>query len=203
MIRTPTIYWPILDHAGLRTLNWLLDHHPKDAVLSWYGQQGYAVRTLGDVWQLPEAVVEERVSRLREHWRRWLFGESAAALFVGPAGLLVGGPVLSVILLAWAVEMGWAYGLDMASPDRIDNLRRTIHQSLLRALGFPVGTHGTRSRWGRMIGTVLFWGFGPELKAADQVMAEIRAAFRAEWQDRHSPTNYGSSPRILCNSEHS
>ncbi len=202
MIRTPRIYWPLLDQAGLAALDWIVERHPQDRVFQWYREQGYPVRRLADVRRLPAAVVEERASRLRDHWRRWLFGESAAALFVGPAGLLVGGPLLSMILFAWALEMGWAYGIDMADVERMDALRRTIHASLMRALGFPIGSRKPMSRWGRMVGTVLFWGFGPELKAADQVMAEIRAEFRTEWQRCHSPVHYNHSPENCGDSGH-
>lgn len=200
MVRSASVYWPALDHVGQKTMDWVLERHPAHRVLAWYRIRGYPVSLPDDVNRLPAALVEERASRLRDHWRRWLFGESAAALLIGPAGLMVGGPLLSWILLAWAVEMGWAYGHNMADPDRVEDLRRTIHGSLMRALGFPVGLKRPLSRWGQLAGTVLFWGFGPELSAADRVMAEIRATFRDEWERHHSRWEMGRSPDDSDNS---
>lgn len=185
MSRSQTVYFPTLDRIGQKTIDWVLERHHAAPVLAWYEAQGYLVHSRTDVTRLPPSLVEERVSRLRDHWRRWLFGESAAVLFVGPFGLLIGGPFLSVILMAWAVEMGWAYGFDMAEAMRIDALRSKIHRRLLRALGFPVGLKNRPSHWRGVAGTLLFWGFGPELKAADAVMAEIRREFRQEWESRH------------------
>ena len=186
MNRAQSIYWPALDHMGQKTVRWMLARHDAEGVLAWYRDHGYPVASLAGVGALPSALVEERVSRLREHWRRWLFGESAAALFMGPAGLLAGAPMLSMVLMGWAIEMGWAYGHDMEDPMRIDALRKTIHERLMRALGFPIGLKQPLSRWSRVMGTVLFWGFGPELAASDAVMAEIRRDFRAEWERRRA-----------------
>lgn len=182
MMRVEPRYFATLDYLGQKTVNWMLDRHNADHVLGWYRQHGFDVRSPKDVERLPALLVEERVSRLREYWRRWLFGESAAALVVGPAGLVVGGPFLSLVLFAWSIEMGWAYGHNMADPRQIDHVRRLIHRRLMRALGFP---HGGKGGWSRVIGTVMFWGFGPELRAADVVMAEIREEFRSSWESRH------------------
>lgn len=179
-------YSPALDRVGQKTLKWVVDRHNADRVLGWYRQEGYAVHHVSDVDHLPEAVVEERVSRLREYWRRWLFGESAAAMVVGPAGLLIGGPFLSVVLMGWAVEMGFAYGQDMTDALNMDYLRRTVHHGLIQALGLPVNRRGDLTRWRRLMGTMLFWGFGPEFSAADAVMAEIRRDMRRQWEHRHA-----------------
>lgn len=199
-----TQYWSWLDRAGLKTIDWLTCRYPGDRVIEWYRHNGYAVDTLDQVYALPRVVVEERASRLRIYWRRWLYGESAAVLFAGPVGVVVGGPILAGILFAWSIEMGFAYGLDMTDPLRIDELRRTIHHQLLRALGLPTGRCSNLTGWGRLVGTLLFWGFGPELTASDAVMAEIREQFRRQWEasrssheGRDSPADSYCSRRIL------
>lgn len=186
VLRHRIYYSPALDRVGQRTLEWVIDRHNAERVLGWYRQAGYPVHHVSDVDGLPEAVVEERVSRLREYWRRWLFGESAAAMVAGPAGLLIGGPFLSMVLMGWAVEMGFAYGQDMTDVMNIDDLRRTVHGRLMKALGLPVSRRHDLTRWRRLIGTMLFWGFGPELNAADAVMAEIRRDMRRQWETRHA-----------------
>lgn len=184
MIRMERIYWPALDRMGQKTINWMLDRHDADRVLAWYRDQGFAVMRPEDVWCLPETVVEQRASCLREYWRRWLFGESAAVMLAGPAGLAVGGPFLLMVVFAWSIEMGWAYGHDMTDAVRLDDLRQTVYRSLMRALGLPTRSWPQLTRWRRVMGTILFWGFGPELMAADVVMAEIRSDFRNEWERR-------------------
>ena len=186
VLRHRVYYSPKLDRVGQKTLQWVVDRHGAERVLEWYRRQGYSVYHVADVDFLPEAVVEERVSRLREYWRRWLFGESAAVLVAGPAGLIIGGPFLSMVLMGWAVEMGFAYGQDMTDDLHRDYLRRTVHQGLMRALGLPAGRRGGLTRWGRFMGTMLFWGFGPELAAVDAVMAEIRREMRRQWEERRA-----------------
>lgn len=183
MSRMP-IYSPVLDHMGQRSIRWAMTWHGQKRVLDWYARRGYHVYTLADVAELPSVVVEERVSRLREYWRRWLLGESAVAMVAGPAGMVVGGPVLSFVLVAWAVEMGWSYGIDMESDEELDGIRRRIHQNLMRALGISGEPGPHHGRWIKLAGTVLFWGFGPELSSADTVMAEMRREFRSRWENR-------------------
>ena len=178
MIRFEARYVRTLDYLGQRAVSWIVDRHNADRVLAWYRDQGYDVVKPHDVDRIPDLLVEERASRLREYWRRWLLAESAAAVIIGPAGLVVGGPFLSLILLAWSIEMGWAYGHDMGDLGRIDHVRWLIHRRLMRALGIPTGRRPGVNGWRRLAGTVMFWGFGPELKAADTVMAEVRESFR-------------------------
>lgn len=195
-------YVPAFDRAGQRLIGWLACRYSAERVMAWYRSQGYSVTSLEQVFELPQVVVEERASRLREPWRRWLYGESAAVTAAGPAGIIVGGPVLSLVLLGWSIEMGFTYGLDMTDPLRLDDLRRTIHGQLGRVLGMAGSTHRDGIRWRRLTGAVLFWGFGPEFWAADQVMAGIRRQFRSEWERRalHSRPNEGYSPMDLDHS---
>lgn len=192
-------YWPALDHLGQRHVNWLLERHHAQNVWQWYHQQGYSVHKVSDVYEVPRVVVEERASRLRQRWRRWLMGESAAALFLGPAAAAVGLPILSMVLLAWSIELGWAYGLDMNDALLIDDVRRRIHRRLLPALGCPLSPRRDVRGWVRLAGSLLLWGWGPEFQAADAVMADIRQEFRHRWEihsgpyARHSPEDLSRS----------
>jgi hypothetical protein len=185
-------YWPQLDEAAQKHLAWLLARYPAEDSIAWYQRRGYSVAELSDIYRLPETVVEERVSRLRQRWRRWLWGESAVALVLGPFGLLAGLPVLSAVAQAWAIEMGWSYGLDMNDPDQLQYLRRLIHESLLPSLGVPRRWRVSPSRWTHFAYTAAFWGFGPEFDAADRVMASVRSEFRGAWE--------AHSRRIPCRS---
>lgn len=47
--------------------------------------------------------------------------------------------------------------------------------------GGPLGFPSRHGAWVKIAGTVLFWGFSPELSSADAVMAEIRKDFRCRW----------------------
>lgn len=183
-VRRQEIYSPLLDRAGRRAIGWVIHRRNGDDIYAWYGKRGFPVTHPEQVASLPAVLVEERVSRLRDYWRRWLFGESAVSMVVGPAGLVVGGPMVGLILTAWATDMGWAYGQDMTEERRVDAVRSSVHRGLIRALGLPIGRD--YSTWRRLVGTVLFWGFGPELYAADVVMGEIRHQFRREWEQRRS-----------------
>ena len=179
-----TVYWPFLDRAGQCFLARMLERHSADRVWGWYHDHGAPVQRLQDIYGLSPTLVEERVSRLRDYWRRWLFGESALTSLAGPAGIVAGAPFLGVVLTAWSIEMGWAYGLDMTAPDRLDALRRVLHRRLLGALGIGLKSRaGPKVRLARLAGTMMLWGLGPEFRAADRVMAEMRDDFRREWED--------------------
>lgn len=168
-----------MDQIGLNSMNWLSHRYSPERVITGYRDRGFDVQTVNDIHLLPRVVVEARVSQLREYWRRWLYGESVAMAVFGPAGIVVGGPLLFSVVLAWSIEMGWAYGLDMSDPLRVDQLRRSLYACFLRVLGI---SHRRQSGWTKFASTVLFWGFGPEFRAADAVMAEMRRNFSREWE---------------------
>lgn len=164
-------------------------HRPAELVLKWYRDQGFPVYRVDEVRALPDTVVEERVSRLRYVWRTWLWGESALSIAVGPAGLIVGVPTLSLVLMGWAVDMGWSYGLNMDDSRRIAYVQETIFHGLEETLG--LGSQASRDvrNWRRLGTTVLFWGCGTEFAAADRVMARVRTVFRSQRDQarNHSP----------------
>lgn len=197
-MQSSRIYSPELDSAAQAVVRWLTESDSAERVLEWYRQAGFAVNSLDDVAGLPASVVEERVSRLRGHWRRWLYGESLATALMGPFGPVAGMPFLGLVVWAWSIQMGFAYGVDVSDPLRQDDLRRILYQHLGRALGLPIEARGRHGALIRLAATALFWGFGVELRAADAVMAHIRTLYRAEWEraaycsppsKNHSPQN--------------
>lgn len=189
MFATGTIYIPMLDRMGQRTLNCLIGSDPHRRVWGWYADHGYTITTPQDIDTMPVRMVEERVSRLRQDWRRWIWGESALSWFLGPAGIVVGGPVLAFVLLAWSIDVGWAYGQNMDDPQTLEQLQSHVSQRLGEVLGVPARCLPV-SRWARFAGTVILWGFGPEIHAADIVMAEIRREFRQRWEERRRPAPF-------------
>lgn len=188
-------YWPQLDQAAQRHLSWLILRYPAEDSMAWYQAQGYPVKTRLDIFGLPATAVEERASRLRQRWRRWLWGESAATLVLGPFAWLAGLTVISAVALAWAIEMGWSYGLDMDDAENRMVLRRLIHESLLPAVGIPPGRRAPLSDWRKLLQSAALWGFGPEFEVADRVMAVVRREFRREWGAVHD-----RSPAVHRNS---
>ncbi len=162
--------------------NWLRHRYSLERVLRGYRDGGFAVHTVQDIHALPRRVVEAQVSQLRDYWRRWLYGESVAMAIFGPAGIVVGGPMLFSVVLAWSIEMGWAYGLDMSDPLRVDHLRRSLYECFLRVLG--ISYDRSQAGWTKFFRTAVFWGFGPEFEAADAVMAEMRRNFSREWEQQ-------------------
>ncbi|PSR20966.1 MAG: hypothetical protein C7B45_12785 [Sulfobacillus acidophilus] len=178
-----SIYIPTFDRIGQRLLQCLTDGGVGSRSWRWYRDHGYPVRSACDVERVPRELVEECVSRLRRDWRRWIWGESVCSWFLGPAGIVIGGPAMAFVLMAWSIEMGWAYGENMDDPDKLDYLRRVVPARLLTALGFPRHLLPL-TQWAQFVATIVLWGFGPEVHAADVVMAAMRTEFRHQWEIR-------------------
>jgi hypothetical protein len=91
--------------------------------------------------------------------------------------------MLVFVLMAWSVDMGWAYGQNMDNGEQLEHLRRVVPSRLLQAFSVPEHLLPL-TQWAQFIGTLVFWGFGPEMHAADVVMAKMRSEFRQTWESR-------------------
>jgi hypothetical protein len=187
-VRPVPVHYPEpLQYGARHALRTILRYRTADAALQWYRDRGLAIERVEQIRLLPLVIVEERASRLRPCWRRWLWGESALAAALGPAAVLVGTPVLLTVLLGWSVDMGWSYGLNMYEERRLTFVEETIVSGLTHAFGLTRrGSTRDLRDWGHVAGTILLWGAGSEFTIADRVMAAVRAEFRRQWEDRSS-----------------
>lgn len=188
--RTQGVYIPALDRLGDRGLRHALRSVRPDRVLSWYRSRGYPVGSPSDVTQVSPAVIEERVSRLRQRWRKRLWTEIAVATVAGPLGILITVPALTWICFAWGIEMGVAYGLNMSDPKLLGWMRTAVGRNLSRLFGG--GSSAAPLNCPRRVFNLtvngLLLGLGQDLAWADIIMADIREHWRREAFDRvHEP----------------
>lgn len=174
-------YVGTFDRWGRAGVASLTAHASPAKTYRWYRERGFAVWGPQDVRGLPSSLVEERVSRLRARWRGWLIGEMVTAFAMGPFGLVLSGPSLPIILLAWGIEMGFAYGVNVEDAVPQEALRGVVGEGLMKIFGLCPGQSRARG-----LGRVLLLGLGQDLVWADDVMAGVRQLWARwpEWEGR-------------------
>ena len=169
----------------------------------FYRDAGYPVECYHDVQALPQALREEKVSRLRGPCRLCVIAEMGISTVTGPLAPLVGLPLLAVILLKWTVDAGWCYGLDM----RNQHTQRDISRLFMNHFNQVIWPKNPEAlvwrRVSRTVGQLLLMGWGQELKWADQIIAKIRGELRETAWVTQACTSCVCKNRSLRNSGHS